>query len=59
MKHWQLRQIVQDTPDSPWREVLSPTDFITAKMVFVIILVALIWFGVGILEHVKILIMGG
>ena len=46
---WELRQIVKDTPNSPWREVLSPTDYITAKVVLTVILIAVCWFGLGML----------
>jgi len=58
MKHWQLRQTVQDTPSSPWREVLSPDLLLTAKGCYVIILVALIWFGIGVLGLIKTVIGG-
>ena len=46
---WELRQSVNDTPNSPWREVLSLTDYITAKVVLTVILIAVCWFVVGML----------
>jgi len=58
MKLFDLRTAAKNTPDSPWREVLSPDVLLTAKGCYVIILVALIWFGIGVLGLIKT-VMGG
>jgi len=53
MNLWELRQIIKDAPDSPWRKVLSWSDYITIKVMLTVILVAIMWFVVGMLGILK------